>query len=360
MRWRSSSSGGRRRARDCRCCCAPSRRCAGRGSGRDSRSPGPRPRRWSRSCSTRRGSRVAGRVSEDEKWRLLGRADVLCAPSLGGESFGMVLTEAFASHTPVVASDIAGYRDVVRHGRDGLLVPAADPSALGEALRALAVDPELRRRMAESARERAERFSWTRVTEEVCAAYGDAIEAPEPVGPRRRRRGSARPAARRRNAGRSRPSRPASIEPDMPGAGRRSLARAARRAAVFTAGAGGLILAVLALRAIGIESITQRPARRDAGVGAHGVRRDVRLHAPSRRGLARDPARRAARLTGSPARHRAGDHDRRADVRHPARAARRAVASPDRRAAPRPRAASLSRSSWAPWCRRRCSTSSPS
>ena len=53
-----------------------------------------------------------------------------------------------------------------------------------------------------------------------------------------------------------RPSRPASIEPEVPGAGRRSLARAARRAAVFTAGAGGLILAVLALRAIGIESIT--------------------------------------------------------------------------------------------------------
>ena len=51
-------------------------------------------------------------------------ADVLCAPSLGGESFGMVLTEAFAAGTPVVASDIAGYRDVVRDGVDGVLVPA--------------------------------------------------------------------------------------------------------------------------------------------------------------------------------------------------------------------------------------------
>ena len=77
------------------------------------------------------GVEVAGRVSDEEKWALLGGADVLCAPSLGGESFGMVLTEAFASGTPVVASDIAGYRDVVRDGRDGLLVPVGDAGRAG-------------------------------------------------------------------------------------------------------------------------------------------------------------------------------------------------------------------------------------
>ena len=62
-------------------------------------------------------------------------ADVLCAPSLGGESFGMVLTEAFAAGTPAVASDIAGYRDVLRDGRDGVLVPRGDATALAETLR---------------------------------------------------------------------------------------------------------------------------------------------------------------------------------------------------------------------------------
>ena len=67
------------------------------------------------------GVDVAGRVDDEEKWRLLGEADLLCAPSLGGESFGMVLTEAFASGTPVVASNIAGYRDVVDHNSNGLL-----------------------------------------------------------------------------------------------------------------------------------------------------------------------------------------------------------------------------------------------
>ena len=60
----------------------------------------------------------------------------------------MVLTEAFAARTPVVASDIPGYRDVVRDGRDGLLVPPGDAVALAEALRGLALDPERRAQMA--------------------------------------------------------------------------------------------------------------------------------------------------------------------------------------------------------------------
>ncbi len=59
------------------------------------------------------GIEVLGRVDDGELWRRLHEADVLCAPSLGGESFGMVLTEAFAAGTPVVASEIAGYRQVV-------------------------------------------------------------------------------------------------------------------------------------------------------------------------------------------------------------------------------------------------------
>ena len=105
------------------------------------------------------GVRMVGPVDEAEKWRLLGTSDLLCAPSLGGESFGMVLTEAFASGTPVVASDIAGYRDVVRHGRDGILVPGGDAVELGEALRSLAADPALRACMGEAARERAARFA---------------------------------------------------------------------------------------------------------------------------------------------------------------------------------------------------------
>jgi phosphatidylinositol alpha-mannosyltransferase len=122
-----------------------------------------------------RGVRALGKVPEDEKAEQLRHAELLCAPSLGGESFGMVLTEAFAAGTPVVASDIAGYRDVVRDGIDGLLTPRGDARALAEALRLLALDPARRARMAAAARERAERFAWPRVAAEVLEVYEQAL-----------------------------------------------------------------------------------------------------------------------------------------------------------------------------------------
>jgi phosphatidylinositol alpha-mannosyltransferase len=73
-----------------------------------------------------------GILNEEEKVRRLAAADVLCAPSLGGESFGMVLLEAMAARTLVVASDIDGYRDAV--GDDAVLVPPGEPAALADAL----------------------------------------------------------------------------------------------------------------------------------------------------------------------------------------------------------------------------------
>ena len=122
-----------------------------------------------------RNVRALGKVSEQRKRAELARADVLCAPSLHGESFGMVLTEAFAAVTPVLASDIPGYRDVVRDGIDGQLLPAGDPLALAEALRTLALDEPLRRRMAAAASERAERFAWPHVAAEVLDCYEQAV-----------------------------------------------------------------------------------------------------------------------------------------------------------------------------------------
>ncbi|MBN1528923.1 MAG: flippase-like domain-containing protein [Thermoleophilaceae bacterium] len=200
------------------------------------------------------GVRMAGRVTEEEKWRLLGEADLLCAPSLGGESFGMVLTEAFASGTPAVASDIAGYRDVVRHGEDGILVPAGDPVELGEALRSLAADPARRERMAAAARERAERFAWPHVAAEVTEVYERAVAVP------RTETGMARVALR---AGltpaepgpRVGPERLPSLEPDDPSRGRRKAVRLARRGLIAAGALAGAGLTVLALERLGIESI---------------------------------------------------------------------------------------------------------
>ena len=108
--------------------------------------------------------------------------------------------------------------------------------------------------MAASAGERAERFSWPRVATEVHEAYSDAIELPqaERSPGRVAARLGLRPAGGVRTA---KPVRLASIEPEVPGAARRSLARVARRVAVAGATVGGVALAAVAVRAIGIDSI---------------------------------------------------------------------------------------------------------
>jgi phosphatidylinositol alpha-mannosyltransferase len=202
----------------------------------------------------RDGVEVAGRVDDGEKWRLLGEADVLCAPSLGGESFGMVLTEAFASGTPVVASAIAGYNDVVTHGYDGLLVPVGDAVELGESLRSLALDPERRMRMSANARESAERFAWPRIASEVAEVYERALEAPAPTT--RRERVSRRVGISPTEPGpRVPPRKLPSLEPSAPARGRKRAARAARRIVVGAGVVAGVGLTALALQRIGIESI---------------------------------------------------------------------------------------------------------
>src|SRR5581483_4515133 len=122
-----------------------------------------------------------GRVSGDQLWRHLHEADVLCAPSLAGESFGMVLTEAFAAGTPVIASEIAGYADVVTDGVDGVLVPPADPQRLAEELQRLYVEPARREAMGRAALGTAARYAWPRVAERVEGVYEEALRAPRPA-----------------------------------------------------------------------------------------------------------------------------------------------------------------------------------
>ena len=98
-------------------------------------------------------------------------ATVFCAPSLGGESFGVVLLEAMAAETPVVASAITGYDNVARADRDALLVPPGDAGALRAALQRVLDDPALRDRLIASGRERAREFSMSRLAERYLELY---------------------------------------------------------------------------------------------------------------------------------------------------------------------------------------------
>jgi phosphatidyl-myo-inositol alpha-mannosyltransferase len=106
-------------------------------------------------------------------------ADVYLSPALDQESFGMVLIEAMAAGVPVVASDIPGYREVVRRGVDGLIVPPGDPVALAKAVRQVLSDPALAARLSAAGRARAESYRWDVVVDEIERAYQDAISGRE-------------------------------------------------------------------------------------------------------------------------------------------------------------------------------------
>jgi phosphatidyl-myo-inositol alpha-mannosyltransferase len=126
------------------------------------------------------GITALGRVSHEVKIKEMSEAQVLCAPSNGGESFGIILVEAMAAGLPVVASDIPGYRAVLAEGTAGLLAPPDNPAALEGALFTMLQDPELRADLTACGLERAERYSWDRLVGQVLEAYQDAIV----MGPR--------------------------------------------------------------------------------------------------------------------------------------------------------------------------------
>src|SRR5205085_5403487 len=91
--------------------------------------------------------------------------DVFCAPNTGQESFGIVLLEAMAAGAPIVASDIPGYRDVLTHGLEGLLVERQNPGAIADAICRLLGDPQLRGRMRQVGMEKARAYDWPRSEE---------------------------------------------------------------------------------------------------------------------------------------------------------------------------------------------------
>jgi phosphatidylinositol alpha-mannosyltransferase len=251
-----------------------------------------------------RGVRALGKVSEEDKLRELRHAEVLCAPSLRGESFGMVLTEAFAASTPVVASGIPGYRDVARDDVDSLLVAPGDALALAEALRALALDPARRAGMAIAARERAERFSWAHVAEEVTDVYREAIAVGRPSTRLARvavRHGLAPADLRPRERARRLPS----LEPAPPPRGR--ALRVLSRAALLCTSLAGIALAFLALQKIGVTKVAaslvaSSPGLVAAGVGvmcASMVVRGIAWHAILKAAPTWRPARRRDALQGT-------------------------------------------------------------
>ncbi|MFC7545312.1 glycosyltransferase family 4 protein [Plantactinospora sp. GCM10030261] len=118
-----------------------------------------------------------GKVSEEDKARMLRSVDLYVAPNTGGESFGMILTEAMAAGTTVVASDLDAFRRVLDGGRAGRLFPTGDAAALSAALGELLDDPATRSELSDRARKVVAAYDWPVVARRVLEVYETAIEA---------------------------------------------------------------------------------------------------------------------------------------------------------------------------------------
>ena len=119
-----------------------------------------------------------GRISEEAKLARLRGASVFCAPSLHGESFGVVLVEAMAAGTPVVASALAGYRNVATDDVDAVLVAPGDPAALAKALSLVLTDDDLAARLVVAGGHRADEFAMSKLAKLYTAIYHDLTARP--------------------------------------------------------------------------------------------------------------------------------------------------------------------------------------
>lgn len=128
-----------------------------------------------------------GQVSEEDKRRFFHSVDVYCAPNTGGESFGIVLIEAMAAGTAIVASELDAFRRVLDDGDAGELVPVDDPPALARALDDLLADPVRRRAMVKRGAALVRRYDWPAIAEAVVGVYETVVAVGQPGGAPARR-----------------------------------------------------------------------------------------------------------------------------------------------------------------------------
>jgi len=120
---------------------------------------------------------LLGQVSEADKARMLRSVDVYCAPNLGSESFGIILLEAMAAGTPILASDLDAFRRVLDDGHAGALFPAGDAGALARELTGLLDHSDLRAALASAGTEVVAAYDWPVVARQVLDVYETVIAA---------------------------------------------------------------------------------------------------------------------------------------------------------------------------------------
>lgn len=124
---------------------------------------------------------VAGLITGEERPHYYASCDVFCAPSIGHESFGIVLLEAMATGKPVVASDISGFRTVVDDGIEGLLAAPREPNVIADRIIKILTNKNLAKTMGDAGRRKALTYSWEAITKQVEDYYNELLKQyPDP------------------------------------------------------------------------------------------------------------------------------------------------------------------------------------
>jgi phosphatidylinositol alpha-mannosyltransferase len=132
--------------------------------------------------------RLLGQADDAQKASAMRSADVYCAPNLGGESFGIVLVEAMAAGTPVVASDLDAFRRVLLDGQAGRLIPIDDAAALAAGIIEMLDDDAARERYVDCAAGAVRRYDWSVVARQIMRVYdtvagsGTKVQVARPAG----------------------------------------------------------------------------------------------------------------------------------------------------------------------------------
>jgi glycosyltransferase involved in cell wall biosynthesis len=144
---------------------------------------GPELARLKRLAAELASVRFLGHVPDEHLPDVYRSADLFVLPSVSGEGFGIAAAEALASGVPVIATTGGAAAELIRHGHDGLIVPARDPEALAKAIAWLAADSATLRRMAIAASQRRPRLSWPLAIEQLAAILDAVTMSSEKLGP---------------------------------------------------------------------------------------------------------------------------------------------------------------------------------
>ena len=123
-----------------------------------------------------------GFLTDEEKASFLKSIDIYVAPNTGGESFGIILTEALSAGTPVVASDIPAFQAVLENGDAGLLFKNEDPADLAKVLIALLRDKDLQEKLSTNGKLSAQKYDWQVVADQILSVYEMAMAGDQKVG----------------------------------------------------------------------------------------------------------------------------------------------------------------------------------